>query len=132
MISYSARMSQAAPDPLVIGRYWADRIEDKLGACVRDREALPTGQSIDVRVPEFMADDVAMVERIYDLAAQPMTAGVRHAMDAFMVEHPRGRHGGVIYDLADFGLDAAERYRALEFYIDRFDVEIERGRSRGR
>lgn len=129
MISYSARMSQAAPDPLVIGRYWADRIEDKLRACVRDREALPAGQSIDVRFHEFMADDVAMVERIYDLAGQPMTADVRTAMDEFMVEHPRGRHGGVIYDLADFGLDEAERYRALEFYIDRFDVEIERGRQ---
>jgi hypothetical protein len=129
MISYSARMSQAAPDPFVIGRYWADRIEEKLGACVRDRDALPAGQSIDVRFHEFMADDVAMVERIYDLAGQPMTADARSAMNAFMAEHPRGRHGGVVYDLADFGLDADERYRALAFYIDRFGVEIERGES---
>jgi hypothetical protein len=129
MISYSARMNQARPDPFAIGQYWAARIEDKLGACVRDREALPVDQSIDVRFHEFMADDVAMVERIYDLAGQPMTSEVRTAMDAFMAEHPRGRHGGVIYDLADFGLDADERYKALQFYIDRFDVEIERGRA---
>ncbi|MGH9027478.1 MAG: sulfotransferase family protein [Acidimicrobiia bacterium] len=128
MISYSARMNQAQPDPFATGQYWAARIEDELGACVRDRESLPAGQSIDVRFHEFMADDVAMVERIYDLAGQPMTSDVRAAMDTFMVEHPRGRHGGVSYDLADFGLDADERYKALEFYIDRFGVEVERGR----
>jgi hypothetical protein len=126
MISYSARMNQARPDPFATGQYWAARIEDKLSACVRDREALPADQSIDVRFHEFMADDVAMVERIYDLADQPMTTTARDAMDAFMAEHPRGRHGGVVYDLGDFGLDADERYKALQFYIDRFDVEIER------
>ncbi len=47
-------------------------------------------------------------------------------MDAFMVEHPRGKHGGVIYDLADFDLDADERYEALSFYIDRFGITVER------
>ena len=125
MISYSARMNQERPDAVATGQYWAARIEDKLRACVRDREALPAAQSIDVRFHEFMADDLAMVGRIYELADQPMTNEARAAMEAFMTEHPRGRHGGVIYDLADFGLDADERYKALEFYIDRFDVELE-------
>jgi hypothetical protein len=75
---------------------------------------------------EFMADDVAMVERIYDVAGQPFDAGVRSAMDAFMVEHPRGRHGGVLYDLeGDFGLDAGEIRRAMRPYTDRFGVELE-------
>jgi Sulfotransferase family len=125
MISYSARMNQERPDPYATGQYWAARIEQKLAACVRDREALPADQSIDVRFHEFMGDDVAMVERIYDLAGLPMTPDARAAMDAFMLDHPRGRHGGVVYALADFGLDADERYEALQFYIDRFDVEVE-------
>ena len=125
MISYSARMNQEHPDPVATGRYWSARIEDKLRACVRDRDTLPAAQSIDVRFDQFMADDLAMVNRIYELADQPMTDRSRAAMDAFMAEHPRGRHGGVVYDLADFGLDADERYKALQFYIDRFDVEIE-------
>jgi hypothetical protein len=46
-------------------------------------------------------------------------------MDAFMATHPRGRHGGVIYDLADFGLDRDERRRALRFYVERFGVHEE-------
>ena len=125
MIAYTARLNQATVDTGRIGRYWADRVEDLLRACAGDRELLPPDQSIDVRFGEFMADDVAMVERIYALARQPMTAGARSAMDAFMAEHPRGRHGRIRYDLADFGLDAAERRAALRFYSERFQVEPE-------
>ena len=63
------------------------------------------------RFDDFMADDVAMVERIYDLAGQPMTDDrARAAMQSTSwPSHPRGRHGGMRYDLADFGLDRAER-----------------------
>jgi hypothetical protein len=125
MVSYSARLSQERVDPHRIGRYWADRIEDMLHACVDERDVLPADRSLDVRFPEFMADDVAMVERIYRVAGQPMTPEARASMDSFMAEHPRGRHGGVIYELADFGLDREERRRALRFYVERFDVDEE-------
>ena len=39
-----------------------------------------------------------------------------------MASHPRGRHGGVRYDMAAVGLDAAERQAALAFYSARFGV----------
>jgi hypothetical protein len=126
MISYSSRLSHLHVDPPRIGRYWADRVEDLLRACVDDRADLPAAQSIDVRFPEFMADDVGMVARIYALAGQPMTVVARAAMDAFMHAHPRGRHGGVVYDLADFALDPVERREALRFYVERFRVDEER------
>lgn len=125
MISYTARLSHEPVDPVRIGRYWADRTERMLQACVDGRDALPADQSIDVRFDEFMADDVAMVRRIYELADQPFTADSRDAMDAFMAEHPRGKYGRVRYSLADFGLDEEERRAALRFYVDRFGVTRE-------
>ncbi|MBV9410511.1 MAG: sulfotransferase [Acidimicrobiia bacterium] len=125
MMTYLARLNLETVDPSVVGGYWADRLETMLRACVRDREVLPADRSIDVRFDEFMADDVAMVERIYGIAGQPFTADVRSAMNAFMDTHPRGRHGGVTYDLSQFGLDEAERRRALEFYVDRFNIRPE-------
>jgi hypothetical protein len=125
MMTYLARLNLETVDPKVIGGYWADRLETMLQACVRDRELLPADRSIDVRFNEFMADDVGMVERIYALAGQPFTGDAKAAMDAFMATHPRGKHGGVVYSLAEFGLDAAERRRALQFYIDRFGLELE-------
>lgn len=122
MMSYSSRLNVERPDPVRIGRYWATRVEEMLNACVRDRELLPADRSIDVRFDEFMADDVAMVARIYAVAGQPMTDISRKAMDEFMADHPRGRHGTVVYDLAQFGLDAKERRQALSGYADRFGV----------
>jgi hypothetical protein len=125
MIGYGARMSRDPVDPPALGRYWADRIERMLRACVADRAKLPAQRSIDVRFDEFMRDDVAMVRRIFDLADQPFTPSVEAAMQAFMKEHPRGKHGRVAYDLADFDLDRAERRRALQFYVDHFGVALE-------
>ncbi|HEX5266661.1 MAG TPA: sulfotransferase [Acidimicrobiales bacterium] len=125
MLAYGARMSRDHVDVVGISRYWADRLERMLRACVRDRDRLPADRSIDVRFDEFMADDVAMVGRIYALAGRPMTDAVRAAMAGFMAEHPRGRHGAVNYDLAALGLDGGERRRALAFYVERFGVSEE-------
>ena len=72
-----------------------------------------------------MADDIATVERIYAVADQPFTDDARAAMDTFMAAHPRGRHGTIVYDLTDFGLDATERRTALQPYVDRFEVREE-------
>ena len=126
MLSYTARLSQEPVDPERIGAYWADRTERMLRSCVDDRDVLPAGQTIDVRFDDFMADDVAMVGRIYELAGQPFTAEARAAMETFMADHPRGKFGGVVYDLADFGLDRDELRQALRFYVERFGVIEER------
>jgi Sulfotransferase family len=125
MLAYSGRMAVERVDPHSYGRYWSERLERMLATCVRDRELLPASQSVDVRFSEFMADDISMVRRIYELADQPFTAGTDAAMTAFMDEHPRGRHGRVDYDLRDFGLDREERRAALDFYTERFEVEEE-------
>ena len=125
MMTYLARINLETVDPKAVGGYWSARLETMLEACVRDRDLLPADRSIDVRFNEFMADDVAMVERIYTVAGQPFTSDVEGAMDAFMESHPRGRHGGVVYDLSQFGLDENERRRALQFYVDRFNLELE-------
>jgi len=127
MLAYTARLSAAEPDPMVIGRYWSDRIQQMLEAGMRDRALLPADRSLDVRFHEFMADDIATVRRIYDVADQPFGADVETAMTQFIAEHPRGRHGGVRYDLEeDFGIDPAERRAAMREYVTRFGVEEER------
>jgi Sulfotransferase family len=125
MLAYSARLSRDRVDLHGIGGYWADRLELMLRRCADDRDQLPADRTIDVHFDEFMADDVAMVERVYALAGQPFDETVRGAISTFMAGHPRGRHGTVVYDLEQFGLSPAERRRALAFYVDRFGVTPE-------
>jgi hypothetical protein len=120
MVAYSCRMNLAHPDPVALGAYWQDRVGDLLADCARDRDLLPAAQSIDVGFDEFMADDVAMVERVYALAGQPFDDRARAAMQAYMAEHPRGRHGGVRYDPTAVGLDRAELDAGFTAYRERF------------
>jgi hypothetical protein len=122
MIAYTARMHSAHVDPVAIGRYWSARCEDLFRACATDRHLLPDVQTIDVRFDEFMADDLAMVERIYEVAGQRFTDEVRRGMTDFMAGHARGRHGAVVYQPERLGIDQAERRRALAFYCERFGV----------
>lgn len=125
MITYGARMSVAHPDPVAYGAQWGPRLESMLRTCAETRDVLPVDRSIDVRLDEFMADEAGMVDRIYEVAGQPMTAEGRAAMERFTVEHPRGRHGAIEYDITQFGLDPAERRAALRFYTDRFAITLE-------
>lgn len=120
MIAYTARMQNEGFDPAAIGRYWADRLEVMLRACDHDRGLLPPEQSVDVSFDEFMADDISMVRRIYELAGHPFDDDTRAAMDAYMTGHPRGRLGPVEYHASDVGLDQDDLARRFDFYSRRF------------
>jgi Sulfotransferase family len=125
MIAYTARLTRDRVDLEGMGAYWADRLERMLRRCAEERDALPADRTIDVHFDEFMADDLAMVARVYDLAGQPLDERATTSMASFMAAHPRGLHGTVAYDLAQFGLNAAERRQALAFYTERFGVTPE-------
>jgi hypothetical protein len=125
MIAYSARLTRDRVDVEGIGAYWADRLERMLHRCAEERDVLPADRTIDVHFDEFMADDFAMVGRVYELAGQPLDTRAKESMVSFTATHPRGLHGAVTYDLSEFGLDAVERRRALAFYTERFGVTSE-------
>lgn len=125
MIAYGMRMNAARVDSHEVGRVWSARIEDLLRGSVEQRPQVPAAQVIDVHFHEFMKDDVASVRRVFEFAGQPWSEGAQRAIRAYMDANPRGRHGTIDYRLADVGLDAAERRRALRFYQQRFAVPEE-------
>lgn len=126
MLAYGDRVRRDRVDPPAVAAYWIDRIEKLLHACARDRDAIPAEKSLDVLFHEFMADDVAMVERIYALADLEMTPDARGPLRAFMAANPRGKHGRIVYDLrGDFGVDPAALRERFAFYFDRFPIRAE-------
>jgi hypothetical protein len=73
-----------------------------------------------------MADDLAMVEKIYHKAGLEMTQQARAQLQQFLQEHPRGKHGRIIYDLReDFGVEPAELRARFDFYFEQFPVVVE-------
>ena len=119
-------MRRTRVDLAGLADYWIDRVDKLLGACLRDRDALPAAQTIDLPFHELMADDVGAVGRIYERAGLAMTSAARGALDAFMAANPRGKHGQVIYDLrGDFGLEPADVRKRFADYVARFRVRVE-------
>ncbi len=127
MLTYGDRLRRTRVDPPAVAAYWIDRVERLLRACVRDRELLPESQSIDVLFHEFMADDVATVERIYEVAGIEMNDDAKSGLERYMDGNPRGKHGRIVYDLpGDFGVDPELLRKRFDFYYERFPIEAER------
>jgi Sulfotransferase family len=120
MAAYTARMHVDQVDVAEIGRYWADRIESLLLACVRDRDSLAPEQCMDVRFDDLVADDLATARRVYELASEPLTPAAEGAMAAYLAGHTRGRLGSIDYRARDVGLDMDELRERLDFYAKRF------------
>ncbi|MFA7513179.1 MAG: sulfotransferase [Mycolicibacterium vanbaalenii] len=120
MMTYTMRMSVDEVDVPTVAGYWIDRIDEMLSACLRDHDKLPPERTIDVRFDEFMADDLAMVERVWDVAGYRPSAESRTAVSEYLAGHTRGRLGTVDYRAADLGLDSDELRRRFTPYIERF------------
>lgn len=127
MLAYGQRLNRKQVLIDELASYWSDRVEHLLRACVADRDKLPAQKSIDVPFHEFMADDLAMVEKIYAKADLEMTEAAKQQLQDFITTHPRGKHGRVIYNLKeDFNVEPEVLRERFSFYFERFPVQPEK------
>jgi hypothetical protein len=121
------RRNDSGPASLAsLAEIWISRIERLLRACVRDRDAVPQAQVIDVMFHEYMADQRGTIDKVYATANLPMTPEADRRINAYLNANPRGKLGRVIYDLkGDFGVDVTALRRRFQFYYDRFPVKRE-------
>jgi len=120
MITYTARMYSDHVDAVSLGRAWADRIEDLLTSCMRDRDELDDRHSLDVRFDDFMSNELDTVRRVYEQAGQPFDRRADERMNAYLDGHKRGRLGTIDYRAEDVGLDTDELRNRFGPYVERF------------
>lgn len=125
MVAYARRLNTTQPDVAAIGRYWAERAADLLNGGLASRGGLPAERTVDVRLDDFMADEIGTLKRIYAVADQPLEALSLAKMAEYTAANPRGRHGAVIYDLKALGLDAGELRARMQPYAERFGLRDE-------
>jgi hypothetical protein len=118
--------NQKQPDIRGHVAYWVDRIERMLRAYIRDIEAVPAAQRLDLLFQDVMADDVGTAQRVLASADLPPTPESADDLHSYMEHHPRGKAGRVVYDLAgDFQLDLRALRDRFRFYTDVFPVRHE-------
>jgi hypothetical protein len=126
MLSYGDRIRRNPTDPPATARYWIERIEHLLKACVRDRGFWGKHQSMDVLFHQYMENEDGILRQIYSMADLPMTSAAEAELKSYLEANPRGKHGRVQYDLAgDFGVDISALRQRFKFYFDKFAVEHE-------
>jgi hypothetical protein len=74
---------------------------------------------------DFVADQFAVVEDIYDQLELPMTDDGAARMQAFIADNPKGKHGLHTYTPEEYGIDPAVVRRDFARYIDRFHLQPE-------
>jgi hypothetical protein len=120
MITYSARM-YCSPVPVnEISSTWVERLALMLNALVRDRDTIPPARSIDVRFDEFMADEHAVVEQVYEQAGESLDDEARAAIGGYLAGHQRGRLGTVATSPEMFGLADRDLRDSFAPYVARF------------
>lgn len=126
LLAYWDRIRRTEMDLPGLAKLWIDRIEHMLRACVRDRDAMPEGQVVDVIFHDYMANQRAVIERIYAAADLEITPEADARITRYLNANPRGKHGQVAYDLiGHFGVDIGALRERFQFYYDRFPVRKE-------
>ncbi|WP_420715847.1 sulfotransferase family protein [Mycobacterium sp. 663a-19] len=120
MITYSARMHRSPVPVRRIAGFWIDRLERMLSALVRDRDTIGPDRSIDIRFDDFMADELGVAERVYDLAGEPFGEEARTAIAGYLSGHRRGRLGNIETSCEMFGLTQKDLAARFAPYVERF------------
>ncbi len=121
MLTYAGRFTRSRVDVQSTAAYARLLMKLQLDGLVRDKALIPESQTEHVYFHEFMADDWGTLARIYERAEISFTDETRASMTQYIDDHPRGRHGKILYDLEeDFGIDRESVYADFENYLSAF------------
>jgi hypothetical protein len=114
-------------DPFEIARDWTGRLRGVVEHAldVRNSGSYPDAIFYDMYFPNFVAEQFAEVERIYDALGLPMTDEGAARMQAFIADNPKGKHGLHLYTPEEYGIDPEAVRRDFRFYIEQFDLAPE-------
>ena len=122
------RSSSDVIDRSEIGRDWMTMLTTYTQTFEADRAALEPshpGQFLDLYHDDFVADPWRSIEQLYALRGMTLQAESRGRMQAWLDNHPRGKHGVHRYRLEDYGITRGEVEALFASYMQRYDVTLD-------
>jgi hypothetical protein len=115
-------------DRAEIGRDWFEMLTTYTRRFEADRARLESahpGQFVDLFHDDFIADPLAAVEAIYAARDTPLALPAREAMQAWVAQHPPGKHGRHDYRLEDYGLGRSDVEALFGDYCQRYGLTLD-------
>lgn len=88
------------------------------------RDQRGQGAILDVQYADVTKDPISEVERIYEHFGDTLTPAARAAMERYMAENPKGKHGTHEYSLEDYGLTRERVHAEFADYIERYNIPV--------
>lgn len=129
LVTALRRLFSDSVDPLEIARW---KVELNALGLKRTREVREQpryrDRFYDIHFHELIERPLETVERLYAHFDLPLSGEARKAMQRYIEDHARARHGHGrhAYSAADFGVSAEEVDRVFGSYIERYGVRRER------
>ena len=108
-----------------IGRHISEHLREGMEHAIAARERIGEHRFLDVHHRDLIADPLGQVARVYEFVGVPLTPAVERAIAGWQEANRSGSHGVHRYTPEQFGLTAAQVRADYDFYIRRFDVEVE-------
>ncbi len=120
-------MGSDAVDRFAVARDWNPRLQRALEHAIAVRGAgnYPQALFYDLRFSDFIRDQFAAVEQIYEAFDLPMTGAAAARMKWFIADNPPGKHGIHRYAPHEYGIEPQSVRRDFRHYIERFDLPPE-------
>ena len=110
-----------------IGHDWLGMLEvytTNFEKARRQLEPRHPDQFIDIYHDDFVRDPWRELDKIYRAGGREIRPDARRAMQHWLDENPKGKHGKHEYRLADYGLNEADVQRVFGDYAARYDLTL--------
>jgi len=108
----------------VVGAHALRRCSIGIGRAMATRDAVGEDRFVDVSYQGLVDNPVGVVRGLYERLGRSLTEAGEAAMQVWLAENPRHRHGAHRYDLSQFGLTPQAVAEGLTLYNDRFGAEL--------
>ena len=129
MMAYLYRECYDKPDTKAAMQDSIDMVDNMLSGLVRDIDKIDPARTHHVYFHSYMADNMGTLKGIYDYAGLNWTEDAVRAMDKYIADHPRGRHGGQLTykPEQDYGISRDEIRTRYPYYFDKFpEIRVEK------